>query len=294
MDFFDPHFHVWKPPLHDGSILPKVRDQKVYSREDYEKEFENVGTQFRHVGGAFVEAMSVCFPSVAGSELQQSCIEEAKWVLTELPGPKYVCVASAALEADNVAQVLEFFAQESRIVGVRQILNFEPSHPRNGNLGNLLQSESWRAGFEKLAKTNLLFELQCNPSQFDDAIGLLQEFHSTTVVINHLGCPTLEDLRGERYWEGLNRLSKVHENVYIKLSMLCAIDERWDENSFLIACVKRVISIFGKDRSFFASNFPVDVVNGSFEASQLLREFREKISDDPRLFSTNALRVYKK
>ena len=73
MDFFDPHFHVWKPPLHDGSILPKVRDQEVYSREDYEKEFENVGPQFRHVGGAFVEAMSVCFPR----SLVQSCSNRA-------------------------------------------------------------------------------------------------------------------------------------------------------------------------------------------------------------------------
>ena len=78
------------------------------------------------------------------------------------------------------------------------------------------------------------------------------------MVINHLGTPKLHDLQNEEYWNGLGKFAALHENIYMKLSFLCNIQKNWDEDEFIISCVLRVIMVFGVDRCFFASNFPVD------------------------------------
>merc|ERR1711871_668656 len=85
----------------------------------------------------------------------------------------------------------------------------------------------------------------------------------TTVIINHLGCPTLEDLTltPDVYFDGMAALAAC-PNTFIKISMLCYTDGDWDKNDVVLDAVHRVISMFGPERCFFASNFPVDVKDG--------------------------------
>jgi len=98
----------------------------------------------------------------------------------------------------------------------------------------------------------------------------MTEFPGTVLVIEHLSNPSLDDLRGESYWNFLETLSKVHEKIYMKISKLWAIQKDWDTNEFIIDSVLRIINIFGTDRCFFGSNFPVDLVKGEREGPALL------------------------
>ena len=41
--------------------------------------------------------------------------------------------------------------------------------------------------------------------------------------------------------------------------MLCYITPDWDESDVVVKAVHKLIVIFGPDRCFFASNYPVDV-----------------------------------
>ena len=326
LQFFDPHFHIWDLNVlpgtettssgHDASILFAPEGEAFYGHARYEANLRN-SAGIKHCGGVYVEAMSVCFPQMSGAELNAKCIEEAQWTVAELGrssalASNYVCVFSAALEAPNVQQTLDAIAALPNARGIRQIVNFEPSWPRNGNLGgDLLQNDAFRAGFASLAggdaapgdsrgRRPLSFDLQLNPTQYAAAAELIRINPGVRVIINHLGCPTLEDLtepaKANELWEGMVALAACDNVVGIKLSMLCYTHAQWLTCEALVAAIHRVIEIFGTHRAFFASNYPVDVKDG-WPADKLFSAFRQVASrytlDQQRqLFSQSARSAY--
>ena len=69
------------------------------------------------------------------------------------------------------------------VCGVRQILNYEPSWPRNKRLGNLLDNRKWIEGYHVLEDFSLSFDLQINPGQFQRAVQLAADHPRTPVII---------------------------------------------------------------------------------------------------------------
>ena len=140
------------------------------------------------------------------------------------------------------------------------------------------------------------FDLQLNPHQFIDASILGEAHPNIPMIIGHLGSPTLADLeQGQRYWEGMRRLAEL-EQATIKLSMLTYQDPEWDSNQLVKETVLKIIDLFGIDRCFFASNFPVEQHLG-WSASRLYQSFHDLVkhfSEDEqnKLFSQNAKLAY--
>ena len=130
------------------------------------------------------------------------------------------------------------------------------------------------------------------------AAHLTQNHPETTVIIGHLGSPTLKDLQenGDQYWEGLKGLAD-HERTYTKISMLSYIDQNWDRNPLVKETVQKVIEVFGKERCFFASNFPVEIKIG-WNVQRFLEAFEGLVNEFCRpadlqnLFADNARRAY--
>ncbi len=287
MKLWDPHFHIW-------DVSAGV-DDAGYGLADYERAVVSDG--FELIGGTFVEVMSARHAGVGGEAFAGMCATEAAWVSRQLGGGRlpYVMVASAPLEHDDVSALLLQLAADERIRGVRQILNYEPSWPRNGHLGNLLESTAWQRGFGLLAEYALRFDLQLNPHQFAAAARLVAAHPQIPVVIDHLGTPTLADLRGETYWDGMRAFADCAHTT-IKLSMLPYVDREWDTNALVTESVLRVIDLFGVERCFFASNFPVDLRSG-WPAVRLFGAFARLAEEMPeadrqRLFAGNARRAY--
>jgi len=182
--------------------------------------------------------------------------------------------------------------------GIRQILNYDPNWPRNGHLGDLLDDSKWQEGFKLLLGFNFSFDMQINPPQYQKAAKLIAGQPETTVILNHLGTPTLQDLteKAEQYWTGMEAFSKL-PNVFIKISYLCYGDKEWSEKEVIVSAVHRVISLFGASRCMFASNYPVDVHDG-WTADRLFREFlniASRYTEDERLdlFAGTAKRAYR-
>ena len=123
--------------------------------------------------------------------------------------------------------------------------------------------------------------MQLNPHQYDQAIKLIKTYPKTQVIINHLGTPTLDDLKDEikkeTFWNGMKQFAAL-DNVSIKISMLCYIDPNWDENELVVNAVYEIISLFGFKRCAFASNYPVDSKD-EWESERLFKAF-EKITKD--------------
>jgi len=202
------------------------------------------------------------------------------------------------LEQADVKMVLGELAADPKVRSIRQILNNEPSWPRNGNLGELLDNSAWQAGFRELQTYKLSFDMQLNPHQFAKAAAFLAGHKETTVIINHMGCPLLKDLTedAERFWSGMTALAAL-PNTYIKLSMLCYADANWDTNKVVVDAVHRVIALFGTDRCMFASNYPVDIKDG-WPAERLFPAFlkiAEGHSEEERqrLFGGSAKQAYR-
>ena len=287
MKLWDPHFHIW-------DVSAGV-DDAGYGLAGYERDVASDG--FELIGGTFVEVMSARHAGVEGPAFADACAAEVDWVSRQLGGGRlpYVMVASAPLEQEGGQALLRQLEADDRVRGVRQIINHEPSWPRNGHLGNLLENDAWRQGYRLLAEHGLRFDLQLNPHQYAAAARLVAANPRVPVVIDHLGTPTLADLRGESYWEGMRALADCAHTA-IKLSMLPYVDPEWDANALVTESVLQVIDLFGVERCFFASNFPVDRKSG-WPAARLFGAFARLVGEMPladrqRLFAANAMRAY--
>ena len=302
MKLWDPHFHLWdvSPGTtsgHDPSQLAAVDGDPVYGRTRYEADLAVEG--FELTGGALVEAVSVCHVEEDGPPFAGSCVAEARWVSGQLAASPldYVIVASAPLEDPDLPPILgDLAAGCPGLRGIRQIVNHEPSWPRNERRGDFLDQAAWRRGFARLEQLSLAFDLQLNPGQFRKAARLVARHPGIPIVIGHLGSPTLADLReGKVYWEGLAALADL-EQVHLKISMLSYTDGEWDRNPLVRESVRRAMDLFGVERCMFASNFPVEKHVG-WPAARLYPAFLDLVSHlDPAaregLFADNARRAY--
>mmetsp|Transcript_131595 Transcript_131595/g.232568 ORF Transcript_131595/g.232568 Transcript_131595/m.232568 type:complete len:326 (-) Transcript_131595:69-1046(-) len=301
--FFDPHFHIWDVSEatttgHDGKILFQPDGKDVYDKSSYEAEFDKLPDSLKFVGGAFIEAVSVCHVGLTGPSYTGFCLAEARYASDQLKTGGYVIAPTCALEQPDVKETLAELAKDPLVVGIRQIVNSKPDWPRNGNLGDLIDNPDWCAGFGELKTVGFSFDLQLNPHQYSKYAEFLAKHPDTTVIIDHLGSPTMKDLteNAEQYWTGMEALSKLPQ-TYVKISMLCYADPDWDKSEVVLAAIHRVIGLFGASRCMFASNYPVDKKDG-WPADRLFSAFLEiaaRYSPTERqdLFAGSARRAYR-
>jgi len=304
IDFWDPHFHIWDitentKSSHDFQQLFAPANKQIYSCYDYENDMQYKDHSFQHTGGAFIEAMSVCHIDSFGSKYENFCINETSWASNELKkSPKqYVLISSAPLESPNLNKILSKLSNYPYVCGIRQILNHNPSWPRNSVIGDLLDNEKWKNGFSKLGNYNFSFELQLNPNQYHKALNIIKDYPDTKVIINHLGTPKLDDIQKSKnlFWESMKKFSQ-YNNVFMKISMLSYIMKDWEDSEIINDAVNRIIEIFGINNCFFASNFPVER-NFGWDINRLLDAFKNiasnyNIDEINKLFSVNAMSAY--
>ena len=304
INFWDPHFHIWDitentKSSHDFQQLFAPTNKPIYSCYDYENDMQYKDNSFQHTGGAFIEAMSVCHIDSFGSKYEDFCINETSWASNELKkSPKqYVLISSAPLESPNLNKILSKLSNYPYVCGIRQILNHNPSWPRNSVMGDLLDNEKWKDGFGKLGNYNFSFELQLNPNQYQKALNIIKDYPDTKVIINHLGTPKLDDIQKSKnlFWESMKKFSQ-YNNVFMKISMLSYIMKDWEDSEIVNEAVNRIIEIFGINNCFFASNFPVES-NFGWDINRLLDAFKKiarnyNIDEKNKLFSTNAMSAY--
>jgi predicted TIM-barrel fold metal-dependent hydrolase len=93
----------------------------------------------------------------------------------------------------------------------------------------------------------------------------------------------------------MSALAELGDRVHCKLSGLAMTLNRFDTAAFR-PWIEYCIATFGEDRCFFASNFPVDGMFGTFdELYTVYAELTDGLSEQARdaLFAANAERVYR-
>ena len=306
IEFWDPHFHIWdvRENTTTGQELAELfapNGDPVYAIHSYEKDCDTGDDDIEPLGGAWLEALSVCQVGKTGPEYIKDCLAEYKWAAQQVrkSSRNYVLVPTAPLEEPAVGGLLAELASDPKVKGIRQIVNHQPDWPRNTHLGDLLDNPDWQRGYAELQKHKLSFDLQLNPHQFTKAAALIKRHPEIPVIINHLGSPTLEDLteKSDQFRAGIESLAAC-ENTAIKLSMLFYTAQDWDQHDVVMDAVWFVIDTFGEDRCFFATNYPVDIKFGwsggrLFGAMRKLVEARYGEAVLRKMFSGNATRIYR-
>jgi L-fuconolactonase len=187
--------------------------------------------------------------------------------------------------ADSVTESLQLIDRQmtaSRFRGVRPM----------GRLDQPLPAVEVLRG---LAERNLVFELMTHPDQLDSSAAGLAGFDDLTVVVEHTGWPRSSSTEEYALWKtGIDALADVGPNVVCKLSGL-AMPFGSMQVDVLGPWIDYALGAFGVDRCFFASNFPVDAVYGTFD--ELYTTFSDLTAgldegSRAKLFAENAERVY--
>lgn len=224
-------------------------------------------------------------------------LAETDWLqgLAANGGAPQGIVAGADLTDPNLDALLEAHAARSNVRGVRQIVCWHADPKKTYTDRDLLLDPAWEAGFARLARHALSFDLQLYPSQMAAAAALAGRHPDTPLIINHAGLPTDRDPAGMAVWrDGLRRLA-ARPQVSIKISGLGITDRAWTTES-IRPVVLECIEAFGAARAMFASDFPVDKVHGSFDAVfSAFDAITADFSDDERsrLFAGTAEAIYR-
>ena len=210
---------------------------------------------------------------------------ETAWVerLRRESGLPTVMVAQAWLDRDDAASVLEGQAGFAFVRGIRHKL-------RHGQM----RDARWCAGYARLARLGLRFDLQTAWIELADAAALCRDFPDTQLVLNHTGLPADRSPEGITGWKRAIGALAACPNAAIKISGLGTPGLPWtpERNREVVLAA---IEAFGTERAMFASNFPVDGLCATFAG--IYSGFRAIVKDFPaaeqrRLFHDNAVRLY--
>ena len=291
----DAHQHFWDlslgkhPWLRDEPPPPfRYGDTRPLRRSYLPADYRADAAGYRLVGSVYVETEWDPADPVG----------ETRWVhgLATREGLPSAVVAQARLDRDDVDDVLARQAAYPLVRGIRHKPQAAPSPDAvvPGALGSM-GDPRWRAGFSRLARHGLSFDLQTPWWHLHEAASLARAFPDTLIVLNHTGLPADRSPEGLRGWREAMATLAAEPNVAVKISGLGVPGRPWTIESNR-EVVLRTIDLFGVDRAMFASNFPVDGLVASFDTiyggfKGIVQDF--SLADRRRVFHDNAVRFYR-
>jgi predicted TIM-barrel fold metal-dependent hydrolase len=291
----DPHHHLWDlghnqyPWLQARPLDPRLEGNVAAIAKDYLlKDYLVDATNQNVVKSVHVEC---------GWD-PSNPVGETEWLqrLADQHGYPHGIVARAALDADDVEEVLAGHVRHRNVRGIRHIINWHPDPVKTYvDRPDLIRTKAWRHGFGWLRRFGLSFDLQLYPAQMRDAAELANANPDTLIILNHAGMPIDRDEAGIQGWRrGIQELATA-PNVAVKISGLGTVDWHWTVDT-IRPFVLQTIEAFGVSRCMFASNFPVDKLFSDFDTLYgAFREITRSFSTDERrmLFHDNAERFYR-
>jgi predicted TIM-barrel fold metal-dependent hydrolase len=274
-DLQDPElYYAWLQPDWIHPILGDINGMKIqrYSADEYiaQTRFQNV-SKIVHVQAA----IGIDDP-----------VAETKWLQAQADrtGFPHGIVGHVDLAAPTAEEVLSRHLEHANFRGVRDFAAAE-----------LMDDEAWRAGYGLLAKDNLVFCIDTTWEAADQVRGLADAHEEVILSIDHAGFPRE---RTDEYFESWKRGMRTiagAENAVTKISGLAMCDNQWTVDS-IRPWVLASIEIFGVERSFFGTNWPVDSLYSSFgDVVDAYDEITADFTSDERtaLFSANAERIFR-
>ena len=285
-DFVDAHVHFydmqhpelvydhWKPGEPHPTLGWQIQKlaERNYVAEDYIAETRNANV---------VKAVHV--QAAIGSK---DPVKETEW-LQEAAGRTgfpHGIVAHADLRDPGVEAVLAAHCEYPNMRGVRDF-----------SYGDYLVEPDFHRGFALLEKYDLISCMGVQWPEMEKLRALAAKFPNVTIAIDHCGFPAERTDEYFANWSRAMAVAAEADNIRCKISGLGMGDHNWTVDS-IRPYVLRCIETFGVERSFFATNWPVDWLWSEYDAvvdayTEIVADFTE--DEQVALFSENAEAIHR-
>ncbi|MFC4910651.1 amidohydrolase family protein [Actinomadura gamaensis] len=277
LEFVDAHVHHWQSSVHDWYPMLHVTLPEVprdYPPARFREDAASAGV--RILGTVHVSATTV----------PGAFLDETRWLDAMAP-PDRPSAIIGSIDPDVSPPVVEAqLDEQSRSPLFRGVRVFAGLCPDGDTAATLLR---------ELGKRDLIFDQVIRAPEVDAYLAALAKAPDVRVVLEHAGWPEAGDPEEFLQWrEGLAKLAAL-PRVDCKISGLGMPLGRLDAAT-LRPYIETCLDLFGIDRCFFGSNFPVDGLSGTYaELMDAYESVTSGLSADERrkLFVENATRRYR-
>ncbi|MDE2515261.1 MAG: amidohydrolase family protein [Rhodospirillales bacterium] len=230
-------------------------------------------------------------------------IEETAWLHTIAArhGMPNAVVAHAWVDTPDAEEMLARQAAFPLVRGIRTkpMIAAGPSAADRAAVAGAprsLQDKSWRRGLALLVRHGLSWDLRVPWYHLQEAADVVRGLPpALAVMLNHAGYPWDRSAEGLAVWRrGMAALAAC-PNVHCKISSLIVPGQAWTLAANL-PIIRDALAIFGIERCVYASNYPVDRLQGSFD--YVLSAMKAALADhspaeQAAFFAENARRFYR-
>lgn len=272
----DGHFHIWS-----------------LARGDYGWLTPEFGVLYRDYGLAHWRDEFAPLGVSAGILVQAAPTEDETTFLLEHalahPGEVAGVVGWTDFERDDAPARIAALATHPHLVGLRPMLQ---DLPDPGWIGRPFA----RRALDAMAESELTFDALVRPLHLPWILELVERHPSLTVVIDHAAKPNIASGEGREAWSERLAALAAHPSVYCKLSGLWTEAAPGSPVETVEPWARRVLELFGTERTIWGSDFPV--VRCAGEGRAWLAHALELVGTYgadavPRVFGANARRAYR-
>ncbi len=269
----DSHVHFWK---YDKVTYDWIDNSMKTLQQDYLPEHLALVSKRNNVDG-------VVAVQATQSEMETHFLVELAKTHPIIKG----VVGWIDLQADNIADRLQYFSQYPIIKGYRHVVQGEPI--------DFLARTNFRRGVAALKAYNYTYDILIFHHQLQPAIDFVRAFPDQPFVIDHCAKPDIRHKKIDDWKAGIQEIAQF-PNVRCKLSGLFT-ETNWKEWSAadFFPYLDVVFEAFGTDRLMFGSDWPVMLLSGIYvQWKSLLEKYMESFSADDRekVFGSNAIQFY--
>ena len=270
----DSHHHFWKyDPITYSWMNDKMDILKVdYQPVDLKKEIAEVGID-----------------GVVSVQADQS-LRETDDLLEYAKVNDFILavVGWLPLANDNVRDLMDKYADNSLLKGIRHVVQDEPDD-------DFILGEQFNRGVSLLKEYNWIYDILIYERQLSPSIQFVDCHPEQIFVLDHIAKPRIGDSMIEPWKTQMFEMAK-RENVSCKLSGI-ATEANWSEwkKEDLIPYMDVALEAFGPDRMMFGSDWPVARLAVEYGPwVEICREFISTLSgDEQKLIEGNvASKVY--
>lgn len=193
------------------------------------------------------------------------------------------------LQAENLEERLQYFAQFGKLKGFRHIVQAEKDE-------RFMLRPSFMRGIALLQQFHFTYDILIYPHQLQAATALAAQFPDQPFVLDHMAKPLIKMGAIEDWKRDLKHLAQ-HPNVYCKVSGLVTEGDwqRWKEDDF-IPYLNVATEAFGTNRLMYGSDWPVCLVAATYEQQLgIVQKHFETFSEteQTQVFGGNAQQFYR-
>ncbi len=192
------------------------------------------------------------------------------------------------LRASNLQEILEMYSLNSKFVGVRHLLAYDPDP-------EIMDNQEFINGVKALSKFNLTYDVVVKPNRLDDAANFIRKIPEVKFVLDHMGNPKIRNMHSQDWKKAIKTIASI-DHVYCKISGLIT-ESHWTEWEYvnLVPYLDHALECFGPNRLIFGSDWPTCRLAGTHsEVTGVAENFVKSLSASEKnaIMGQNAVDFY--